>query len=71
MIGYVKAFLTEKGYGFIRTESGSEYFCHQTQICMDGYRALTQGEYVEFDVEMFPDGRRQAVNITRIPEVRA
>lgn len=48
--GIVKWFSTEKGYGFIRRESGDEIFVHHTDIEVDGYAALKNGETVEFDV---------------------
>ncbi len=48
--GVVKWFSTEKGYGFIRREGGDEIFVHHTDIEMDGYASLKNGETVEFDV---------------------
>jgi CspA family cold shock protein len=48
--GVVKWFSTDKGYGFIRRESGDEIFVHHTDIEVDGYAALKNGETVEFDV---------------------
>lgn len=48
--GIVKWFSTEKGYGFIRRESGDEIFVHHTDIDVDGYASLRNGETVEFDV---------------------
>lgn len=48
--GTVKWFSTEKGYGFIRRESGDEIFVHHTDIEVDGYASLKNGETVEFDV---------------------
>lgn len=50
MRGTVKWFHTQKGYGFIVGEDGAEYFAHQTQIKMDGFRTLDAGDIVEFDV---------------------
>ncbi len=48
--GVVKWFSTDKGYGFIRRESGEEIFVHHTDIEVDGYASLKNGETVEFDV---------------------
>lgn len=48
--GIVKWFSTDKGYGFIRRDSGDEIFVHHTDIEVDGYAALKNGETVEFDV---------------------
>jgi len=46
--GTVKWFDPKKGYGFVNTEGG-DHFCHQTDIAMEGYRELVEGEKVEFD----------------------
>ncbi len=48
--GVVKWFSTEKGYGFIRRDSGEEIFVHHTDIQVDGYASLKNGEAVEFEV---------------------
>lgn len=50
MRGTTKWFNKQKGYGFIVGEDGAEYFTHQTQIKMDGFRTLDAGDIVEFDV---------------------
>jgi len=66
--GTVKWFSAEKGYGFISPEGGGkDVFVHYTGIVMedDGYRTLTQGQAVEFDVEEGSKGP-QAVNVRPI-----
>ena len=50
MKGTTKWFNKQKGYGFIVGEDGAEYFAHQTQIKMDGFRTLDAGDIVEFDI---------------------
>lgn len=50
MRGITKWFNAQKGYGFIVGEDGAEYFAHQTQIKMDGFRTLDAGDVVEFDI---------------------
>lgn len=50
MRGTTKWFNKQKGYGFIVGEDGAEYFAHQTQIKMDGFRTLDEGDIVEFDI---------------------
>lgn len=50
MRGTTKWFNKQKGYGFIVGEDGAEYFAHQTQIKMDGFRTLDAGDVVEFDI---------------------
>ena len=49
--GTVKWFNNKKGYGFINEESGRDIFVHFSSIAMDGYKSLTEGEQVVFDVE--------------------
>lgn len=50
MRGTTKWFNAQKGYGFITGDDGAEYFAHQTQIKMDGFKTLDAGDVVEFDV---------------------
>ena len=48
--GTVKWFSNEKGYGFIEREDGDDLFVHFSEIAMDGYKTLVQGQRVEFEV---------------------
>jgi CspA family cold shock protein len=48
--GTVKWFNAEKGYGFIEREGAADVFVHFSAIQGDGYRSLTEGQRVEFDV---------------------
>lgn len=49
--GTVKWFNDEKGFGFITRDDGEkDVFCHHTAIQADGFRSLTEGQKVEFDV---------------------
>jgi len=50
MQGTVKFFNSEKGFGFITREGGSDLFVHHTSIVGTGYRSLEDGQKVEFDV---------------------
>jgi CspA family cold shock protein len=61
--GTVKWFSNEKGYGFIEREGGDDVFVHHSAIEMDGYRSLTEGQRVQFDVEQGDKGL-QAKNVT-------
>ena len=63
--GAVKWFNASKGYGFIQTEEGEELFVHFSAIQADGYRSLTDGDRVEFDVVDSNKGR-QAANVTKV-----
>jgi CspA family cold shock protein len=49
-IGTVKFFNAEKGYGFISREGGDDVFVHFSQIQSKGYRTLTEGQQVEFEI---------------------
>jgi cold shock protein len=63
--GTVKWFNAAKGYGFIARDDGKDVFVHYSAIQMDGYRALSEGDKVEFAIE---DGTKgpQAVNVTKV-----
>ena len=60
--GNVKWFSNEKGYGFIARPDGEDVFVHFSAIVGDGYRTLTEGQEVEFDIVDGPKGK-QAANV--------
>ena len=60
--GVVKWFNAEKGYGFISQNDGADVFVHHTSIMMQGYRTLTEGQQVEFDIQEGQKGL-QAANV--------
>jgi CspA family cold shock protein len=60
--GIVKWFNTAKGYGFIQRASGEDVFVHYSAIRMDGYRTLSNGSEVEFELKQGPKGL-QADNV--------
>ena len=62
MKGTVKWFNKKKGYGFIISENNKEYFVHYSNIIGDGFKTLTDGASVRFDVAD-KDDRTQAVNV--------
>ncbi len=63
--GTVKWFNNQKGYGFITPESGSDVFVHFSAIGGDGYKALEEGQEVEFDIQDGPKGQ-EATNVVKI-----
>ena len=65
IVGTVKWFNGNKGYGFISREDGPDVFVHYSAIQMDGYRNLMEGQQVEFTVENGPKGL-QASNVSPI-----
>jgi cold shock protein len=46
----VKWFSNEKGYGFIQQDGGEDVFVHFSEIQGDGYKSLSEGQRVEFEV---------------------
>jgi CspA family cold shock protein len=55
--GTVKWFNDAKGYGFIQTDSvDQDIFVHHTSIDAEGFRTLTQGEQVQFELVNGPKG---------------
>jgi CspA family cold shock protein len=63
--GTVKWFSNEKGYGFISQSDGEDVFVHFSAIQTEGYKSLTQGQAVEFEVTEGPKGK-QAANVRLI-----
>lgn len=49
--GTVKWFSDKKGYGFIEQENGPDVFVHFSSIVASGFKTLSEGERVKFDVE--------------------
>ena len=49
--GIVKWFSDKKGFGFIEKEDGGDIFVHHTSINMSGFKTLSEGDRVTFDVE--------------------
>lgn len=62
MLGKVKNFNSEKGYGFIKTETGKDLFFHYSELQMEGFKTINPGQSVEFEVIETEKGLR-AVNI--------
>ena len=63
--GQVKWFNESKGFGFIHQDGGEDIFVHFSAIQGDGFRSLTGGDRVEFDVIDGMKGR-QAANVVKI-----
>ena len=63
--GTVKWFSDEKGYGFISRQSGSDVFVHYSSVEGTGFRSLSEGLLVEFEVEQTAKGL-QAVRVRAV-----
>ena len=62
MLGKVKWFSKQKGYGFIEQENGEDVFVHFQSVVGEGFRTLEEGQDVEFDIIQGPRGV-QASNV--------
>jgi CspA family cold shock protein len=63
--GTVKWFNDAKGFGFIAQEGGKDVFVHFSAIEAGGFRSLSEGEEVEFEVVEGPKGL-QAANVRKV-----
>ena len=63
--GKVKWFSNQKGYGFITPESGQDVFVHHSAIQGEGYKTLSEGQEVEFEIEKGDKGE-QAKNVVKL-----
>ena len=62
MNGTVKWFNADKGFGFITGDDGVDVFAHFSQIQVDGFKTLEEGQKVSFEIAQGPKGP-QAENI--------
>jgi cold shock protein len=62
--GKIRTLRVDKGFGFIKDETGKEYFFHQSAVYGEGLEDLREGDSVEFDVGEGPKGPR-AENVRR------
>ena len=63
--GTVKWFNDQKGYGFISPEEGDDVFVHHSSIQGEGFKSLSEGETVEFEITDGPKGK-QATNVVKV-----
>jgi CspA family cold shock protein len=64
MLGTVKWFNAQKGFGFITTEEGKDVFVHFSGIVNQGFKTLEEGEKVQFDLIQGQKGE-QATNVSK------
>lgn len=66
--GTVERFMDDKGFGFVKPDSGGkDVFVHHSAIEGSGFKSLSQGDRIEFDLVQDPKGPR-AENVRRIEE---
>lgn len=64
--GRIKWFNDAKGYGFIeQPDGGEDIFVHFSAINMEGFKTLSEGQEVEFELRQSEKGL-QAANVTRV-----
>ncbi len=63
--GVVKWFNDKKGFGFIKPEDGEDVFVHHTAIQGNGFKTLSEGQAVEFDIVQGEKGK-QAQNVVKL-----
>lgn len=62
--GKVKWFNESKGFGFITCDDGVDAFVHYSEIDMDGFKTLAEGDPVEFEIQQGPKGAK-AIKVRR------
>ena len=70
MQGRVKWINNDKGYGFIDYPNSEDIFVHYSAIKQDGYKTLSEGQLVEFDLIETAKGL-QAINVLAVTNVKA
>ena len=64
--GQIKWFHDAKGYGFIeQPDGGDDVFVHFSAIALEGFKTLSEGQEVEFEIRQGDKGP-QAANVTRV-----
>lgn len=64
-VGKIKWFNNEKGYGFIESNNGEDIFVHYSAIKQEGYKSLSEGQIVEYELLETEKGL-QAINVKEV-----
>jgi CspA family cold shock protein len=70
LMGEIRWFNPERGFGFIKSKKGPDIFVHFTAIQTDGYRTLSEGQHVCYNVVRGKNGL-MATNVVPLTYVRA
>jgi len=65
--GTIRRLITDRGFGFIKTEDDTDLFFHRNELQEVDYASLTEGQQVEFEIGQGRDGRPQAVRV-KLPQ---
>jgi CspA family cold shock protein len=66
--GTVVRLVRDRGFGFIRTQDGSEIFFHHSTLPPGVFDALTEGQEMDFEVEVDPRGRGERARDVRLAD---
>ncbi len=61
--GTIRRLITDRGFGFIKTEEETDLFFHRNDLEEVNYDSLTEGQQVEFEIGQGRDGRPTAVRV--------
>ncbi len=61
--GTIRRLITDRGFGFIKTEGETDLFFHSSDLEGVEFNSLSEGQEVEFDMDKGRDGRPQAVSV--------
>lgn len=61
--GTIRRLITDRGFGFIGTAEGTDFFFHRSELQGVEYNSLREGQQVEFEVAKGRNGRSQAVRV--------
>ena len=64
--GTVTRLVRDRGFGFIRTQSGEEVFFHHSAMPSGVFDSLHEGQELEFEVETDPRGRGERAKDIRL-----
>ena len=67
--GTIKKLISDKGFGFIKTEEAKELFFHRNDLQGVDYSSLKEGQEVEYETGTGRDGRPQAVKV-KLPQLK-